>query len=270
MNTCMKYLFVFPFMLTFLVHGQTSPSDHSTEIWQGKQAAVVLTYDDALNVHLDHVVPDLEVRGLKGTFYLSAFFPGSKNRIQDWKKAGALGHELGNHTLYHPCDASLPGREWVSPDNDLHQYTTDQILKEIRMTNVFLESLDGQKERTFAYTCGDTATGEGSFVAAIQDDFVASRGVRGAMNRIGNINLSNVDSYGINGQTGEELIALVKEAQEKQALITFLFHGVGGEHSLNVSLEAHRELLDYLEANKDLIWTTTMLEAARHVKEHQQ
>ncbi|SFT54782.1 Peptidoglycan/xylan/chitin deacetylase, PgdA/CDA1 family [Algoriphagus locisalis] len=245
---------------------QTSTSE---KLWQGKQAAVVLTYDDALNVHLDNVIPALEASGLKGTFYLSAFFDGSKNRLEDWKKAGEFGHELGNHTLYHPCDASLPGRTWVSPDNDLHKYTTAQILKEIRMTNVFLESLDGQKERTFAYTCGDTATGEGSFMEEIKDDFVASRGVRGALNSIGNINLLNVDSYGINGETGEELIQLVKEAQEKNALITFLFHGVGGEHDLNVSLEAHQILLDYLEENKDTIWTTTMLEAAKHVKEHQ-
>lgn len=250
-------------------HSFAQQASTSKELWEGKQAAVVLTYDDALNVHLDNVVPSLEASDLKGTFYLSAYFPGSKNRIEDWKKAASLGHELANHTLYHPCDASLPGRTWVSPANDLHKYTTDQIVKEIRMTNVFLETLDGKKERTFAYTCGDTATGEGSFVDAIKNDFVASRGVNGALNLIGNINLLNVDSYGINGESGEELIQLVKEAQAKNALITFLFHGVGGEHNLNVSLEAHQQLVDYLAANKETIWTTTMLEAAKHVKEHQ-
>ena len=241
----------------------------SEELWQGKQAAVVLTYDDALNVHLDNVVPALEALGLKGTFYLSAFFDGSKNRIEDWKKVASLGHELGNHTLYHPCDASLPGRTWVSPDNDLHSYTTAQILKEIRMTNVFLESLDGLKERTFAYTCGDTETGEGSFIEDIKDDFVASRGVRSELNLIGKINLLNINSYGINGESGEELIQLVRHAQAKNALITFLFHGVGGEHNLNVSLEAHQQLLDYLAENKDSIWTTTMVDAAQHVKTQQ-
>lgn len=243
--------------------------DSSEGLWHGKQAAVVLTYDDALNVHLDNVIPALEAHQLKGTFYLSAFSSGSKNRIEDWKKAAQLGHELANHTLYHPCDASLPGRTWVSPDNDLHNYTTAQIVKEIRMTNVFLESLDGKKERTFAYTCGDTATGEGSFMEEIKDDFVASRGVRSQLNTIGTINLLNVDSYGINGESGEELIQLVKEAQAQHALITFLFHGVGGEHNLNVSLAAHQQLLDYLAENKDEIWTTTMIEAAKNVKEYQ-
>src|SRR6478735_2318792 len=135
----------------------------SDKLWHGKRAAVVLTYDDALDVQLDNAIPALDSLGFKGSFYLSAYFPGSKNRIKDWNKAAANGHELANHTLFHPCDASKPGRSWVSPQNDLHKYTTDQIVKEIEMTNIFLESLDGKKERTFAYTCGDTETGEGSF-----------------------------------------------------------------------------------------------------------
>ncbi|MEB2779310.1 polysaccharide deacetylase family protein [Algoriphagus sp. C2-6-M1] len=267
MYTIFKLLFIGLFCVPLHCFAQNPTT--SEKLWNGKQAAVVLTYDDALNVHLDEVVPALEAHKLKGTFYLSAFFPGSKNRIEDWKKAADLGHELGNHTLYHPCDASLPGRSWVSADNDLHNYSTAQILKEIRMTNVFLESLDGKKERTFAYTCGDTATGEGSFMEVIKDDFVASRGVRGELNIIGNINLLNVDSYGINGESGSALIQLVKDAQAKNALITFLFHGVGGEHNLNVSIEAHQELLDYLAGNEDVIWITTMIDAARHVQKHQ-
>ncbi len=107
---------------------------------------MVLTYDDALNVHLDQAIPELDARGLKGSFYLSAFFPGWKNRIDEWRKAAANGHELGNHTLYQPCDASLPGRDWVAPENDLSQYSTKEILREIRMTNVFLKALDGKPD----------------------------------------------------------------------------------------------------------------------------
>ena len=109
------------------------------KLWHGKKAAVVLTYDDALDVHLDNVVPALDSLGFKGSFYLSANFPGSKNRIKDWRTAAGNGHELGNHTLFHPCDASKPGRSWVSPQNDLGKYTTNQLVREIEMTNVFLE-----------------------------------------------------------------------------------------------------------------------------------
>ncbi|HKZ66573.1 MAG TPA: hypothetical protein VJ111_09475 [Chitinophagaceae bacterium] len=42
--------------------------------WRGKKCAVVLTYDDALNVHLDNAIPLLDSFGLRGTFYLKVFF----------------------------------------------------------------------------------------------------------------------------------------------------------------------------------------------------
>lgn len=248
---------------------QTNTPKEEAMLWHGKEAAVVLTYDDALNVHLDNAIPELEAHHLKATFYLSGYFPGSRNRIADWRKAAAKGFELGNHTLYHPCDASLPGRDWVSPENDLSKYGTTRMLNEIRMNNVFLEALDGKKERTFAYTCGDVKTGDGSFVEAIKNDFVAARGVQGELNGIGSIDIQNVKCFVVNGETGPELIQWIKNAQAQNALITILFHGVVGEHDLNVSLEAHKQLLDYLAENKEDIWTTTMLEAAKHVKEHQ-
>jgi sialate O-acetylesterase len=68
--------------------------------WKNRKCAVVLTYDDALNVHLDKVIPALDSLAMKGTFYLSAFYPGCKSRIADWR-AASKGHELGNHTLFH-------------------------------------------------------------------------------------------------------------------------------------------------------------------------
>ena len=77
--------------------------------WNGKKCAVVLTYDDALNTHLDNVIPALDSLGFKGTFYLTGYFPGSRTRVADWSKAGKKGHELANHTLFHPC-AGGPGR----------------------------------------------------------------------------------------------------------------------------------------------------------------
>src|SRR5262245_11750473 len=107
------------------VHVAQQTETAAPKLWQGKKAAIVLTYDDALDVHLDKAIPALDSLGFKGAFYLSAAFPGSKNRISDWKKAAMKGHELGNHTLFHPCDGSKPGRSWVSPQNDLSKYTTD-------------------------------------------------------------------------------------------------------------------------------------------------
>ncbi|GAB3539320.1 polysaccharide deacetylase family protein [Pontibacter brevis] len=235
--------------------------------WNKKQAAVVLTYDDALNVHLDNTVPALDSLGLKGTFYLTAAFPGFTQRIADWKKVAASKHELANHTLFHPCDGSQPGRSFVTADYDLSTYSLRRLTDEIRMTNSVLQTLDGKKERTFAYPCGDTKVGEVSYIDTIKGDFVAARGVHSEMVQLNkSTDLYNVGSYVVNGQSGEELIALVKEAMQKNSMIVFLFHGVGGEHSLNVSLESHRKLLRFLKDNEKKIWNPTFIEAAKYIK----
>lgn len=236
--------------------------------WQGKKCAVVLTYDDALNVHLDNAIPLLDSLNFKGTFYLSGYFPGCRERLVDWSKAAKKGHELANHTLFHPCTGNIPGRSWVKPDYDLSKYTMQRLLDELRMTNTLLESLDGKKQRTFAYPCGDTMVGEESYADKIQNDFVSARGVKSEMVKIENVNLFNVPSYGINGESGAQLIALVKKAMEDNALLVFLFHGVGGEHSLNVSLQAHRQLLQYLKAHEKEVWITPFQDATEYVKKY--
>lgn len=235
--------------------------------WKGKKCAVVLTYDDALNVHLDNAIPILDSLRLKATFYLSGNFPGSRNRLADWKLAAKSGHELANHTLFHPCTGNTPERSWVKPDYDLSKYTITRLLDELRMTNTFLESLDGKKKRTFAYPCGDTSIGDSSYVDKIKDDFIAARGVKREMVKINSIDLFNIPAYGINGESGEALIALVKKAMETNTLLVFLFHGVGGEHNLNVSLKAHRELLRFLKAHEKEIWITPFIEAAEFIKQ---
>ena len=237
-----------------------------TKPWKGKKCAVVLTYDDALNVHLDNAITLLDSLSLKGTFYIAGSFPGFKNRMNEWKRAADRGHELGNHTLFHPCDASLPGRSWVNPENDLSKYTLKRITDEIRLTNTLLESVDGKKQRTFAFTCGDIKVGGVEFMNDLKKDLAGARAVRARMQKVEEINPYDFDSYMINGETGEQLIKLVKQAQSEGKLLVFLFHGVGGEHSLNVSLPAHRELLRYLKENEKEIYIDTMLGVTDHIE----
>ncbi|MBE9462693.1 sialate O-acetylesterase [Dyadobacter subterraneus] len=233
--------------------------------WKGKKSAVVLTYDDALNVHLDNVIPALDSLSLKGTFYLTASSDAARNRIKDWRAAAVNGHELGNHTLYHPCDATGPGMGWVKPEYDLSKYSLARIQDEIKMCNAFLKSLDGKTKRTFAFTCGHKKVAEGEFIQTLSDEFVAARAVRHEMHSLSEQNLMDIDCYGMSGESGEKMIELVKEAQQSGKLLVFLFHGVGGEHALNVSNQAHSQLLHYLKENEKDIYIDTMLNMAEHI-----
>ncbi len=238
-------------------------------IWNHKKCAVVLTYDDALNTDIDHVAPLLDSLGLKATFYVSGNFPGFRARPTDWKTLAQHGHELGNHSLFHPCAGDAPGREWVPADYNLNHYTRSRLIDEITLNNVILNMLDGKKERTFAYPCGDTKFGDSSYVPDIKKEFVAARGVEGKTQHIGEINLYDIGCYMINGNTAEQMIQLVKNAEAHQALIVFLFHGVGGEHNINVSLEDHRLLLQYLKQHEQNIWIAPMVDVAKYIKEYQ-
>jgi peptidoglycan/xylan/chitin deacetylase (PgdA/CDA1 family) len=255
-------------LLILLLISITTFSD-AQNVWNNKKCAIVLTYDDALNVHLDNAIPLLDSLGLKGTFYLSAFMPGCKNRLEHWKLAAKNGHELGNHTLFHPCIGNTPGRAWVSAERDLSRYTLDRFVDEIRMTNVFLQALDGKTQRTFAYPCGDTLAQNQSVITKITSDFASARGVKGEMLSIKYNKLYNAGSYMINGESSAQLIALVKEAIRTNSALVFMFHGVGGEHGLNVGLKEHRDLLKFLKANEKDIWTTTFIELTEFMKKAQ-
>jgi peptidoglycan-N-acetylglucosamine deacetylase len=221
---------LFPAAICFF----TSLATHaqSTRPWQGKSCAVVLTYDDAYDQQLDNAV---------------------RQRMNEWKQLSVRGHELGNHTLFHPCDGG-PGRSWIKPEYDLRNYTVQRMIDETRMTNVFLQSLDGKTRRTFAYTCGDMKIGDFSFIDSMKKDFVAARAVRNEMHRIDEVNLYNLDCYIVNGESSDQLIAWTKKAMETHSLLIILFHGVGGGNALNVSVQAHREFLVYLKQNeKDIL-----------------
>jgi peptidoglycan/xylan/chitin deacetylase (PgdA/CDA1 family) len=238
-------------------------------VWNNKGCAVVLTYDDAIDIDLDNVTPALDSLQLKGTFYLIGSSPTLAKRMGEWRAAASHGHELGNHALFHPCDGSLPGRSFVTADHDLSKYSVARAQEEIRINNTLLEAIDGKHSRTFAYPCGDEKIGDVYFYPGVQKDFVAARGVAPALQNAGQVNLSSVKCYAMNGQTGDQMIELVKQAQQSHTLLVFLFHGVGGGHSLNVSLSAHSKLLHYLKANEREIWIAPMVDVASRITAYQ-
>lgn len=233
--------------------------------WNGKKCAVVLTYDDGLNVHLTNVIPALDSMKLKGTFYICEH--DLNPQISGWRKAASEGHELANHTIWHACTGG-PGRDFVK-DYDLRFYTVKRMVDEIKEMNNILKAIDGKNERTFAYPCGDQKIHDTAYIDPLKNDFVAARGVQFELLPIAKVNLYDVRCYGVNGQTGDQLIDLVKQAEQKNALLVFLFHGVGGEHSINVSLEAHSQLLHYLKRNQKNIWTAPMIVVAEYIKNYQ-
>jgi peptidoglycan/xylan/chitin deacetylase (PgdA/CDA1 family) len=262
----MKRILFFLLMNLVLI---TNAISQTNNVWKGKKCAVVLTYDDGYDQQLNNAIPVLDSLKLKATFYISAYFPGVRNNLSKWKKVSTNGHELGNHTLFHPCVGDKPGREFVPADYKLNNYTVKRMVDETRMANVFLQTLDGKTKRTFAYTCGDMKIGDTSFMDQMKNDFVAARAVRNEMHKIDQIDLYNVDCYMVNSNTAEQMEEWVKKAEETNSLLVILFHGVGGGNSLNVTLPEHSKFLHWLKQNQKDIWIAPMIDVAEYIKNYQ-
>ncbi|MDA3929758.1 MAG: polysaccharide deacetylase family protein [Prolixibacteraceae bacterium] len=258
-NICAIIVFI---LLTMNAFGQEAESN-----WNDKKCAVVLTYDDGLNVHIDKVVPVLDVANFKATFYIPGNAATLHDRINDWRSIAENGHELGNHTLFHPCAGKSKGREWVDSNFDMDNYSIAEIVAEIKLANTLLYAIDGKTNRTFAYTCGDMSVGDSSFVHLIEPEFIAARGVSSKMESYGQVEQMDIGAYAVNGESADDLIALVNQAMKEEKLLVFLFHGVGGEHSMNIDEKEHNKLINYLKKNEESIWVSSLSNVAEYLDE---
>jgi len=247
-----------------------APASGSSFQWPGAElAAVCLTYDDGIDGHLDIVAPDLEAENLRGTFYVPGSSESLARRMEEWRGLVIRGHELGNHTLFHPCVRVRPDGsvfEWVSPEYALENYTMQQIISELSVMNTLLEAVDGKHERTYAYTCSDYEAGGESFVDSLRRLFTAARGGGEIPLDMRDVDIHLVPSWSAKEVSGQQMIEFVNRAAEYGTMAVFMFHGVGGGHNLNVSRQAHKQLLAYLSANRDRFWTERFDIVMAHVR----
>lgn len=233
----------------------------------GARAAVSLAYDDALDSQLDNAIPALDRHGLRGSFYLQLSSPAVDRRLAEWRRAASRGHELANHTLFHQCARSAPGRDWVSVARDLDTMSVAQVADQIALANTMLHAIDGKRERTFTVPCGDAKAGGVDYLPAVRQAFVAVK--YGAANGA-QASMAQIDPYAVPvvvpvGVTGRDLIAMVEQAGARGTMLNLTFHGIGGDH-LAVSTAAHEELLAYLASHREVYWTDTFLNIMKHVK----
>lgn len=253
-----------------LLASNFSFADTSNFKWpKGKKAAVNLAYDDALSSQLDIAIPALNKYGFKGSFYIPIGSDTVAKRLPDWRAAAKKGHELANHSLFHQCSKTGPGRGWVMDDHNLDTMTVGQMREQVVLANVVLHAIDGKTERTYTAPCIDSKAGGENYIDAVKSEFVAIKLSGGGVTA----DMQTVDPYNVSvdfpqDQTGERLIALVKEAAEKGTMVNFTFHGVGGDHIVT-SAKAHEDLLKYLADNKDIYWVDTFVNIMKYVKEEQ-
>jgi peptidoglycan-N-acetylglucosamine deacetylase len=238
-------------------------------VWpKGKVAAIVLTYDDALPSQLDIAIPQLDAARLKGTFFLSGrLTPAALSR---WQKAQRKGHELGNHSINHPCPrAMLPDRA----DHHADDYSVERMLDEVAAMNIALSALDGRDSRMYSVPCSQMLVGGADYTDALRRSKLVKYARTGgdAWKSVvadpSKLDMFQVPSYGPVDKPGAaELIAYIERVRAARGLGVLQFHGVGGDY-LEVTAEAHAELLKHLRRSPD-IWVGTFQDVMDYVTSH--
>jgi peptidoglycan/xylan/chitin deacetylase (PgdA/CDA1 family) len=227
----------------------------------GARGAVALTYDDALASQLDHVVPVLARAQLKATFFLANVKPADVPR---WRAVAQAGHELGNHTLFHPCSAAIVPQE---ARYTLEAYTPQGLLREIEQQDALLLALDGRPRHGFAWPCGETKANGVDASDALRRSGLVSY-ARGVWESDGDLaaNPAGFDAMRIPARgfdqkaTAQGLIAFASKALQGGGLAIFLFHGIG-EGPLDVPAQAHDALIAWLAAHRSEVWTAPLQDA---------
>lgn len=220
-----------------------------------RRAFVSLTYDDALPCHHETVAPLLERHGLRATFYtpVSPWFLGAADA---WRRVAAAGHELGNHTLFHPCHGA---RAWLDEAYLLDRYSEKRWRDEVALANAVLRLLDGREDRSFGNTCHQNQIGPpeaGLTVEALgRDYFVAVRGEHTARKvELDRANWFNLGTRGIDGKTFEEVLPMLEDVATMGGWMIFTLHGVGPrDHSMNMTEAEHARLLGWLAQNRERV-----------------
>ncbi len=246
-------------------------SSKSEFLWPDcKVCAVSLTYDDARPCHYQTVAPRLERCGLRATFYLTIIGRFLKE-TERWREVSRAGHELGNHTLFHPC-RSLPDAEkkWLNPAYNLCDYNEKRLRDELSLANWILHRVDGRTERTYGNTCHENHIGFGDTKKRMEpilaNYFIAARGeYRGSHIDMSRLNLLNLGTTKADGCTFEQLRDAIEQARENKSWIIFTAHSV--DQKTTFSEYEHARLTEWLGARQDTIWTAPVADIASYIRQ---
>jgi peptidoglycan/xylan/chitin deacetylase (PgdA/CDA1 family) len=230
------------------------------------RGAVSLTFDDGMTSQLQLAIPMLNDHGLRGTFYVNPRGDNWQERMAPWNEAARAGHEIGNHTMAHPCSRAFRDSSELGALESLTsaELEADVVEAERRLNSAILT----QKERSFCYPCYQDFVGEGgarqSYVPVIARHFIAARAKGEVANHPATCTLHHLSSWPAERCWGATLVGLAERAATQGRWTILTFHGINQGH-LSVSEVDLKELLDHLSAHRERIWTAPVIEVAHSI-----
>jgi peptidoglycan/xylan/chitin deacetylase (PgdA/CDA1 family) len=223
--------------------------------------ALSLSFDDGRVSQVTQGLPVFARHGAKVTLFV---VPSAvEARLDEWKKAVAAGHEIGNHSLTHSCSGNFP----FSRQKALEDHSIPRMREELAEANRRITALLAVTPRTFAYPCGQTFVGRGretqSYVPVVADLFLAGRGwLDEAANDPAFVDLAQTLGVEMDGKNFEQIRPLLDDARARGAWLVLAGHDIGAEGRQTTRVAMLDELLAYAKDAANGIWLATVCEAA--------
>lgn len=227
------------------------------------RVALSLTFDDARDSQLDVAVPILEAHGLRATFFV---LPVPVSRRQaEWRALVEHRHEIGNHTVSHPCSANFG----FSRTNALEDYSLERMEAEIDEASDRIERLLGVRPGSFAYPCGQSFVGRGedrtSYVPLVARRFAAARGYGSeTSNDPQSCDFTHLEAFTVDGCGARELVGFVDQPDATGRWVIMAGHDVGEGTQQTVFTDA-LEAVCHRAAQPD-VWVAPVAEVAQHLR----
>jgi len=231
---------------------------------EGKRGAISLTFDDARFSQIDRGLPILDEYGTKATFYVS--IRPLEERLDAWKKAVANGHEIGNHSLTHPCSGNFP----FARERALENYTLDKMRYELEESNNIIKRLLGVRPVSFAYPCGQKFVGRGrnlkSYVPLIAEEFLAGRGW---MDEWANdptfCDMAQLMGVELDGKDFEQVKQLIDRTLANGGWLVFCGHDIGEGGRQTTRSSTLKAICEYAQDPANGLWLDTVQAVARYI-----
>ncbi len=244
--------------------GQIGTSDFR---WpDASRAAVSLTFDDARTSQVDEGAALFDRFDAKATFYV---VPSAvEQRIDGWKEIAAAGHEIGNHTLNHPCTGNFV---WAR-DKALEDFTLQMIKDEMAEANRRIDELLGVKPESFAYPCGQTFVGRGintrSYVPLVAEMFTSGRGwLDEGPNDPAFVDLAQITGIEMDGKEFEAIRVLIERAKETGAWLVLAGHEIGSRGEQTTRVDMLEQLLAYATNPSNEVWMAPVKTVSRYIND---
>jgi peptidoglycan/xylan/chitin deacetylase (PgdA/CDA1 family) len=228
-------------------------------VWpNGARCAISLSYDGALDSHLDRVWPVLQDNDLAATFYITP--PAWLDQPLAWMKLAREGHEIGNHSFYGVSEQGL-----------LEGWTLEMVEEDLLMAEAFIkEQAPEQGRHSFAYPgprhgCIDLVAGEElSYRHVVDRMFRVSRSAVQGWNAPATCDLRYLKCFSSEGRAVQELLGAAEAAVQRGDWLIYAIGGVGDETETD-SLY-HAALCEWLAARGSEIWVRPVIEVGTYLE----